>query len=556
MKKVLLKTAMSFLVIVFLIQPILQVKLNIGSVEASVSKKIITGYSADGLKAQLEKGESYEIIATQKKYQLTYEGATALSRVLECSINNKFSTGCTMNIRELAGINKAGLYARVSSTLGYGYRFQGTTNHIVNIYEKHLGEEYGEVRFTATFECKTSDFVNEGEYRDSYTAYASYKKKNENTGAVETQTVEVKMVLKNAIPVATKYIALVHKANSKPSSNEIQQLLNNDSYVKEIMQAKETHVTSQNVSYQDYSNYDEYEDYNDYSDYYDYADEQDYEEYEEEIPQIYYDYEEPAEDFNMNEGQKRLYIQHLYNTIIGKDPNNDEVNYWINDSVYDLTLNLFYCPESVARNDVNTFSNEEFARISYRCVLGREASNDEVESMVYFLDRALGRGDVLRKIIKSEEFKSKMLRNTKTITLDSKMSGIIYNKMRAKGYKVAKINNSSFVMYEDDVNKVTDIDLYEDTGLDLNGLSAFKNLNRFTAQDKELYNINELTKFSNLKYLNLDFVKIKDFSPIWGLTNLEELHLQNTNLTNDILNGNINKLSKLQKLYISNVKRN
>ncbi|MCM1989942.1 lectin like domain-containing protein [Oceanirhabdus seepicola] len=135
----------------------------------------------------------------------------------------------------------------------------------------------------------------------------------------------------------------------------------------------------------------------------------------------------------------------------------------------------------------------------------------------------------------------------------------------------AAINKPSGVLYEKDVNKITELYAYNSGIVSLAGIENLTSLQSLSLDENEIVNIEQLSKLKDLKSLTLNNNKIssikslgklnkleilsikwnhiKDVEGIEGHTSLEGLDLSN-NVITDI--SELGKLSKLKSLALNN----
>ena len=516
MRKIFLKTVVSFLLIVFLMQPIMEVIFNVGKANAATFSRVITGSSYAELNSKIGPDENYVITKREDKYRVVYTKSFPISHVWECYLK-WFDKGQT--------ISSSVGFARI---MNRGYDYKGTSNHFLTNISKH-NESYYDVRVTVEEECETG-FRTDTNF-PKVTLSGNY-------GYYSPIKISEEMVVKEYHVIESRFTANVYKRANTSTPTQ----------TSAPAQTSAPVVENYNPIYEEPDDsYYYYEDnYDDTS--YGYIEENN------EPEMIYQDYEEPDWPHQMPDNAKRLYIRHLYNTILKREADNErDISYWmLFPSVSELTDGLIFCGESYERNKMEEIPNEQFIRNCYRFILGRDASIEEVDSLNYMLERGLSRTNAIKKIVNLQEFYDKMMKNAVEVNMDSKLLSIIYSKVKAADYSVVKTSDTSIVMYEEEINKLTELNINGKEDIDIKGLSTFKNLQNISAAVDNISNIEELAKLPNLKVLNLDYNKIDDYSFLWQIKSLEELHIQDNSLTNEIINGNIDKLTNLKKLYIAN----
>ena len=258
-------------------------------------------------------------------------------------------------------------------------------------------------------------------------------------------------------------------------------------------------------------------------------------------------------EINIEDDSKIIYYDTLYRSVLGRGPNQDDIDYNLKNTVQHNTFDVIFSPESVEKHNVYHSSNKDFVTFLYKVILGREPDQPGLNANIGFLNVGNPRTLLSQKFVESQEFAEKRLRECKSINLDENLRNAVYSNLISQGFEVGKTGSNTIIMYKDDFERVTKLDLSGKELKNIDGLSLFTNLEKLIIQNNKLENIDELIRMHNLKYLNVNGCGLKNkVATINSLTNLEELHIENNELTVFGLNKAISNCTKLQKLYVSN----
>lgn len=118
---------------------------------------------------------------------------------------------------------------------------------------------------------------------------------------------------------------------------------------------------------------------------------------------IPYDFEN-----DISNNSKLEYIKDLYMTVLGREEDSvqdSDIEYWFDSNLGDLTVGIIFSDESKAHNNLDKMSNENFVKLAYRAILGREPRAEDVTA--YAKDLAEGKytkENMIRSFVNSTEF--------------------------------------------------------------------------------------------------------------------------------------------------------
>lgn len=467
--------------------------------------------------ADLKPGETFEIKQTYKNYRAYYQATLEFQNIPKCVLEKYYSDGC------LVETNKSRVYVKVSGKPDK--RELGRKRHVISQHEIHNFEMF----YNATV------FV---QLLYDTPLKISANKVNNNLPVLKIQNLKY---LKKAVTLTLNSYSPLDDWNGQPDKYDVMitgkyYVQNNNSSSNKSYQ--NTSNTAQNIVSNVQNNY--------YTPTYDYNYNYDYD----------YSYEVPAEPayvekvINLTDEQKRLYIRTIYRRVLKRDPRGDEYDSAMNYTLREIASNVMLSPESNQKNNINSLSNQEFIKCCYRFLLGREA-DDGAKSHIQALNNSNNKVKAIRNFIESDEFYNKRNKTIKKIELNESVINAVYDNLTAQNVEVSKVDSKHLIMFEEAVPKITSLDISGKNVTDLTGISVFTNLNKLLAQGNKLTNISELEKMNKLTYLNLSNNNLgKNISPVWKLTNLAELYIDNTGITNSEFAG-VTNLNKLQKLSVN-----
>lgn len=249
----------------------------------------------------------------------------------------------------------------------------------------------------------------------------------------------------------------------------------------------------------------------------------------------------------------KLFIRDLYKNVLGREPSNDDISAHMKNSIQKTAVNIILSDEAKKVKKIDNMSNEDFVKLLYKCILGRDGEAKGISDNAGFLKNSGSKQELIRLFVESDEFYNTRNRETKSITLNENLCSSIYYYLINNKYEVVKPNNTTLLMYERDYNKIVSLDLNGKSITDLTGISNFTNLEKLVlSNNTKLNNINDLNNLKKLKILNMNNDQLGgNVSKIFDITSLEELYLDGNKLTSNMLN-NINKLTNLNTLSLSN----
>ena len=546
MKRIVSKIFVVLFAFVLIVQPLLQFT----GVTETVQAKLY--YSLSEMEADLGPNQ-YATYVTEKKYSTKYTVTTTIYDVTECTVR---TTEYDKNPFDVMQIHRTSLDKTWDkSELKYPAK--------ITAFEKHQQYVNGKPRKIDHNYAGTS-IHEEYIYDVDITAEMTYESDWQTTEYVPPVllmidvnyrqyaiSVRKEMTHGEVIPVQTRYKATIYTRNSNTttSSEKAQKLIevaqDNAGYTGDSSSSGGGSNYSgggSNYSGGGGSNY-----YNDDSSYY---------------------YDEPAapqyeriskRSINMNDAQKRLYIRQLYLRLesLRREPSNDEINYWMQfPSIHELTRSFIVANHPT----IYDLAYEDMLTLFVRYIAGREPNSGDFEEYAnWFSEFPIyeRKEDLLYEWVNKDEFTDTRLRATKTMTFNKDLCAVIFDKMRGAGYEVVRPTDTTIEMFQDDVNKVTSLDLSGKELTNLAGLSNFTNLTYLNVNNNNITDTTEIGKLTKLTTLILSGNNISGkVGPIYNLTNLEELRMENCGLVDSDINtlNTMKKLTKMKRLYLSNNK--
>ena len=260
----------------------------------------------------------------------------------------------------------------------------------------------------------------------------------------------------------------------------------------------------------------------------------------------------PENGTNLEDSQKRMFIRNLYKKVLSREPSNDEINGWAQHNPYAIARGVILSQESQDKNNILNISSVDYIVKMYNYLLGRNCSADEAAGHAQWLNKWNNRSDCINIFINSGEFVSANGKATKSITLNSSLCGVVYDKVRGQGYSAIRPNDTTLMMYEADVNSVSNLDLSGKSLTDISGISVFPGLISLNISNNKITNLNEITKLSNLTRLIANDIDLTGkLEPLQKLTKLEVLQLNNCGLVNKDIDENISKVTSLKSLSLN-----
>lgn len=231
---------------------------------------------------------------------------------------------------------------------------------------------------------------------------------------------------------------------------------------------------------------------------------------------------------DLKDDARRLYIRNLYKRALKREPSNDEISGHFKNTSQKTATDIILSKESNKINNINGMTNEQFVEACYNYILGRTSDESGKKGWINYLAKGNSRASMINQFVACEEFKKIYNNETSILTFNSETCTAVYDYLKDNGFAITKPTNTTILMYKNDVSKVTTLELNGKGLTDLSGLKVFTNLSKLSATNN----------------------KIADLSKISELTNLQQLYLSNNNLKN--LNG----IEKLTKLYSFNASNN
>lgn len=249
---------------------------------------------------------------------------------------------------------------------------------------------------------------------------------------------------------------------------------------------------------------------------------------------------------------KYIYVRGIFKNVLGRETSFDDIKKRSGNSYEKIAYDIIFSPESKKNNKIESISNEEYVKCLYRWILRREGDSGGIQTHVKWLDAGNSRGDLIYLLIHSQEFENMVKNQVDTITFgNSQTCDAVYNHLKNNGYNIVKPENNKIYMYKKEIQNVKTLDISGKSLTDLTGISSFSNIESLFVQNNKISNVDEISKLTKLKTLQLSNNGEKlNLSNIEKLTNLTGLYLNNNGLTNSDITG-LSKLTNLQQLYLN-----
>lgn len=249
---------------------------------------------------------------------------------------------------------------------------------------------------------------------------------------------------------------------------------------------------------------------------------------------------------------KYIYIRGIFKNVLGRETSFDDIKKRSANSYEKIAYDIILSPESKKNNKIESISNEEYVKCLYRWILRREGDSGGIQTHVKWLEAGNSRGDLIYLLIHSQEFENMVKNQVDTITFgNSQTCDAVYNHLKNNGYNIVKPENNKIYMYKKEIQNVKTLDISGKSLTDLTGISSFSNIESLFVQNNKISNVDEISKLTKLKTLQLSNNGEKiNLNNIEKLTNLTCLYLNNNGLTTSDITG-LSKLTNLQQLYLN-----
>lgn len=276
---------------------------------------------------------------------------------------------------------------------------------------------------------------------------------------------------------------------------------------------------------------------------------------------------------DLTDDARRLYIRNLYRRVAKREPSNKEIDAHFVNQTHQIAHDIILSEESNKKNNIHALTYKSFIKSCYRYILGRDADGGGLDAYYNYLEQGNSKSSLINILSTSNEFYKKTNQTTTRVTMDSNVCKAVYDYLIDNGYCVIQTSNTTLLMYKDEFDSITSLDLNGKKLNSLSGISNFTNLKQLNISNNNIKNLDELKKLTNLEELvvsnnknlsNIDGIKgltkikkldmsncyIKDkVAKISSLKELRELKLNNNQIT-DI--SSLKDLTKLEKLYLNN----
>ena len=523
MKGLIRKISSSILLIVLLIQPVAQILFNVGVSNADSTGRYVIGDNINYINWKYNADrENKELICSDVQYRVTF--TTGIH-----------SYGMTKSAYNL--IRTGSVFPQKSTNFNYyvagGPEYASSINmRVTNLTKSDKNRDIDGTLF-GTYLTRFLP-VTEKTPTDSMWLKIS-----------QTGGLQVDRKLDATVTVETKrYVWLVWpKGSKRPGTPEFNSTSystsNSGAGAGSSSDSSETSTYMPTYTSGGYGNYDYYS-----SDDYGY-----YEEPEEEEP-----FEEPDPEIIIPDDSKRLYIRDLYKRALLREPGNSEIEWYMDQTVQQAAINIMLSEEADDKSNANALTYKSFVEYCYEVLLGREADTEAVNNYAQALDNGeITKVKLIKRLLNSEEFMNGRDKEVSTITLNEKLCTAVYNNLLKQDLQVIKPSNTTIKMYKDKIASVKTLDISGKGISSLSGLGTFNQVTKLLAQNNSITDVNEITKLTQLKYLNLNNNNTKGtINGITSLKTLEELYLDN----NNIQDAHISKIYNLSNLRVLSLNKN
>lgn len=152
MRKTSTKIMASLMIILFILQPILEVVFGLGKTQAFQPGDSITGTSHNEILGKLGPGQYCRIYEVKNKYRVHYRYLVILDNLWECYYNH-------YHVGDTIATNKSGVYAKITSI---GRDFAGCGRHTKPDMDVHSRENYYTARICLELDYETPYMVWDG----------------------------------------------------------------------------------------------------------------------------------------------------------------------------------------------------------------------------------------------------------------------------------------------------------------------------------------------------------------------------------------------------------
>ena len=253
---------------------------------------------------------------------------------------------------------------------------------------------------------------------------------------------------------------------------------------------------------------------------------------------------------DLSDNARKLYIRNIYKRVLGREPSNEEINSHFKNSSQKTATDIIFSTESNNKNKINSMTNSQFIDKCYNYILGRTADEGGKSQWLKYLSNGNSRQSVVNEFIASKEFKNTANIDTSILTFNDKTCTAVYESLRNDGYSLIKPTSTTILMYTKDIEKVQTLNLSGKGITDLNGLNVFKNLKKLSLANNKIQDLSKISTLTNLEELVLNNNSIKNLKGVESLTKLSKLILNNNQITD------VSSIEKLTKLSVVNLNNN
>ena len=253
---------------------------------------------------------------------------------------------------------------------------------------------------------------------------------------------------------------------------------------------------------------------------------------------------------DLKDDARRLYIRNLYKRVLKREPSNDEISGHFKNTSQKTATDIILSTESNKTNNINGMTNEQFVEACYNFILGRTSDESGKKGWVNYLAKGNTRASVVNQFVASEEFKKIYNNETSTLTFNNTTCTAVYDYLKDNGFAVIKSTDTTILMYKNDVNKVTTLELNGKGLTDLSGLKVFTNLAKLSATNNKIADLSKISELTNLQQLYLSNNSLKNLNGIEKLTKLYAFNASNNQISD------ISKVSQLTKLITITLNNN
>ncbi len=254
---------------------------------------------------------------------------------------------------------------------------------------------------------------------------------------------------------------------------------------------------------------------------------------------------------DLTDDARRLYIRNLYRRVGKREPSNKEIEAHFVNQTHKIAHDIILSEESNKKNSIHALTYKSFIKSCYRYILGRDADGGGLDAYYNYLEQGNSKSSLINILSTSNEFYKKTNKTTTRVTLDSNVCKAVYDYLIDNGYCVIQTSNTTLLMYKDEFDSITSLDLNGKKLNSLSGISNFTNLKQLNISNNNIKNLDELKKLTNLEELIVSNNKnLSNIDGIKGLTKIKKLDMSNCYIKDKV--AKISSLKELRELKLNN----